>query len=329
MSKDLFTHLIIKSFQGGLTVEEQKMLDQWLIEDESHRLLFDKLKSSWNESEDYKADFHVDLDKGWQSILSKIGNAKDRPKIIPLWRQPAIRIAASLVLLIGLIWAGVNYFGSTSIEVPYTTVLTSKDEIKEITLPDGSMITLNESSRMTYSNAFDRRNVLLDGEALFQVEHDSEHPFTVVASESLTKVLGTTFNVNAYTTDISVSLIEGSVAFVSPEEEEVVLLPGETLNYDADHALLSKSAHETQNFDSWKTGILAFEQTSVQEVITDLEEYFDLDIKLENQSEVPCLFTGTFNNSSYDEILEVLSFTFDLNQSERDGNSYLVINNCQ
>jgi len=327
MSKDLFTHLILKSFQGTLTKEEQQQLEQWLKEDATHRELFDKLEISWKQAESYKEDFHVDLDKGWQSIQSRISEVKETPRIIPFWQLSAVRIAASLVLLIGIGWVAINFFSKSNADL-YATHITSSDEVREISLPDGTTVWLNENSEISYPKKFNQRDVSLSGEAEFKVTHDAANPFTVAASGTKTTVLGTTFNVDATHELVSVSLIEGSVAFASPSEEKLILEPGETASYNASKGVLAKQVHPTNNFNSWKTGELAFDQQSIDQVVSDLEHHFDMEIELSNESEQPCLFTGTFKEPSFDEIIDVLSFTFSLNHSERDGTSFLVINSC-
>jgi len=329
MSKDLFTHLILKSFRSELSQEEQQQLEQWLKEDATHRELHDTLEASWKKSDQYKQDFQVDLDKGWQSIQSRISDMKETPRIIPFWQQPAIRIAASLVLLIGIAWAALNFFGSGPSSDLYTSHVTLEDEIKEIALPDGSTVTLNENSELRFNTAFSQRSIDLKGEAQFKVEHDSQRPFTVAAAGTKTTVLGTTFNVDSDVEEVNVSLIEGSVAFSSPSEEEVILAPGETANYNAVKGVLAKRVHTTENFNSWKTGVLAFDQQPLEKVVSDLESHFDMEIELFNESEQACLFTGTFKEPSFDEIIDVLSFTFSLNHSERDRTSQLVIHSCQ
>ncbi|MCP4123013.1 MAG: DUF4974 domain-containing protein [Bacteroidetes bacterium] len=328
MSKDLFTHLILKSFQGTLTTEEQQQLEQWLKEDATHHELFDKLETSWKQAESYKEDFHVDLDKGWQSIQSRISEVKETPRIIPFWQLSAVRIAASLVLLIGIGWAALNFFNRDHAG-QFATHITSSDEVKEISLPDGTTVWLNENSEISYPEKFNQRDVNLSGEAEFKVTHDATNPFTVAASGTKTTVLGTTFNVDATNEMVSVSLIEGRIAFASPEEEEVILAPGETASYNAAEGVLTQQVHSTQNFNSWKTGELDFDQQPLEVVVDDLEEYFEINIDLKNESEEACLFTGTFKEPSFDEILDVLSFTFSLNHSEREGTSQLVIHSCQ
>ncbi|MEZ5002125.1 MAG: FecR domain-containing protein [Chitinophagales bacterium] len=329
MSKDLFTHLILKHFQGTITKEEQLELDRWLKEDAAHQQLYKQLELSWQHSEDYKSDFQVDLDKGWKSISSRIEHQNKSKKVIPLYRQPALRIAASVILLLGVIWLVATLSSSPNNDVLWSSVQTNEGEVKSVTLPDSSTVWLNENSIIKYTTAFSERIVQLTGEAEFNVQHNAESPFTVVANGSKTTVLGTQFNVLTTDNAVNVSLIEGRVSFESPEANKVFLMPGQTAKYDPVNKEVKVVKTKTENINAWRTGMLAFDNEPIENVVSDLEAYFNLTIQLKNESPLECLFTGTFKTPTYDEVMAVLSFTFDLNQSEDNGLQILTINSCQ
>ncbi|MEZ5010111.1 MAG: FecR domain-containing protein [Chitinophagales bacterium] len=329
MSKDLFTHLILKQFQGTITKEEQRELERWLKEDDSHRQLYEQLKVSWNNAEDYKADFQVDLDKGWSAISSKIEPVNKSKLVIPFYQRSVFRIAASVVLLLGIAWMVATFFNSSNSKNVWASVTTLENEVKSITLPDSSEVWLNENSELKYLKQFKSRSVQLKGEAEFSVQHDAEHPFKVDAAGTKTTVLGTTFNVSTKDNEVDVSLIEGRVSFESPEANTVFLSPGQTANYDSSDKSVKVIKTNSPNFNAWKTGVLSFDRQPIDNVIKDLQAYFDIEIQLQNESNVECLFTGTFKEPSYKEVLEVLAFTFDLNQSEENNIHTLVIKNCQ
>ncbi len=329
MSKDLFTHLILKQFQGAITKAEQQELERWLAEDNNHRQLYDQLKVSWENSEDYKANFQLDLDKGWSAISTKIEETSKSEKVIPFYRKSVFRIAASVVLLLGVAWMVSTFFNTVGNEDVWASVTTTEGEVKFITLPDSSTVWLNENSELKYSSLFKTRNVQLNGEAEFEVKHDAEHPLTVAAAGTKTTVLGTIFNVSTKEEYVGVSLIEGRVSFESPEADKVFLSPGQSANYDISNKKVNVTQTKSPNFNAWKTNVLSFENQPVRSVVKDLQSYFNLDIQLVNESAVECLFTGTFKEPSFQEILDVLSFTFDLNQSEQNELHILTIKNCK
>ena len=99
--------------------------------------------------------------------------------------------------------------------------------------------------------------------------------------------------------------------------------------YNKSLGSLSRIESVTPNFNSWQTRNLSFEENVLSDVIKDMEDYFDLDIQLETKGEEQCLFTGTFTDPSYADVIEVLAFTFDLNQIDNDGNPVIVVNNCK
>lgn len=330
MSKDLFTILIIKRFRGEISREEDKQLADWLNEDSSHMDLYNDLEKSWNHAGEYKSDFKADLDKGWQQVSAKIRPEDRVRRIVPVWNRPVFRIAASMVILIGLAWASYWFLDKGSNEVAMVTVSSSEGEVREVNLPDGSSVWLNENSELKYPADFKARNVMLSGEAEFSVTHDEEHPFRVNTDGAVTRVLGTRFNVSAYPSSrsVEVSLMEGKVSFKGPEKDEVILEPGEFATWDRESNSVTTAVSPTSNANAWHTGTLTFNGSSLEDVAADLEDYFDTNIDIFLPDSSSCTFTGTFRDPDLQKIIEVLAFTFDLNHTERDGNYHIIINKC-
>ena len=94
-------------------------------------------------------------------------------------------------------------------------------------------------------------------------------------------------------------------------------------------ANITKQLTASSNFDSWTTRSLSFNGTAIDEVVADLETYFDRTIVLNNTSSTPCLFTGTFKEPTYESITEVLAFTFDLNQTKDGTTEVWTIESCE
>src|SRR5699024_9510107 len=112
-------------------------------------------------------------------------------------------------------------------------ISTGENQIKTIVLQDSSQITLNENSVLEFPDEFSDtlRYVRLQGEAYFDVKHDSDKPFRVITDSVFTQVLGTTFNIQTHKSEISVALISGSVHVQGLGVEEL-LRPYEKLNLD-------------------------------------------------------------------------------------------------
>lgn len=154
----------------------------------------------------------------------------------------------------------------------------------ELILPDGSRVWLNAGSRLIYPDKFENKNreVLLIGEAFFEVEHNENQPFIVQTTDIRIKVLGTHFNVSAYPTDqvIETVLSQGKVR---QEQNNSNMFSESTDIYPGQMAVFNKTERTTQvkevdveNFTLWKEGLLKFESTDMSRLIKKLERYFNI-----------------------------------------------------
>jgi len=141
----------------------------------------------------------------------------------------------------------------------------------QLTLPDGTNVWLNAASSITYPCAFtgDERKVKITGEVYFEVAKDKSKPFLVTAGDQEIEVLGTHFNVNAYTDEdhIKTSLLEGSVRV-----NNVLLHPGQAF------AQGKTMATNVEQDIAWKNGVFNFNNQSLAQVMRQLARWYDLEI---------------------------------------------------
>lgn len=312
MDKEFYINLITKHLSGEISEKEQKELNKWHLHGNENNALFERMQTAWKQAEKYKTEFNPNIKNAWNKIESKTSKTK-----VVLFTNWYISAAASVLLLLGLSWLA---FHNKTI-----TVNTQALEQKEIFLPDGTMVSLNENSQLSYSKKFKTRSVSLNGEAFFDVVHNAQKPFAVSAGKTSTLVLGTSFNIKYIENNkIDVSLVSGKIAFESPENEKLILSPGEQILYSLETNTISKSEFENQNFIAWKTSILEYDNTELEKVISDVNLLYKSGITLK-QNGNNCRFTGTFENSSTKEIIEVLSFTYNM---DYDDNKILSIKTC-
>ncbi len=169
----------------------------------------------------------------------------------------------------------------------YNTISTPKGRFFQIVLPDQTKVWLNAASSLRYPTVFasNERRVEIDGEAYFEVAKNPNAPFIVkVNDETSVKVLGTHFNINAYTNEdeIRTTLLEGSVE-VSGKNGQATIKPGQ-------QAKISRQSNNTVqiagsvNIDkvmAWKNGSFDFEDASLEEVMHQLERWYDIDVAYE------------------------------------------------
>jgi len=156
-----------------------------------------------------------------------------RPRPILLW------VTVGCALITGLLWLKLPKTRSPTLPDRPSEIVTSTSKSK-VQLPDGSTVILNRQSRLTYNKDFgvSRREISLTGEAYFDISRNKSVPLTVTAGSVKIRVIGTSFNVRAYTTDSTVetSLIRGSIEVCSADDPErtIRMRPNEKIIFGKD-----------------------------------------------------------------------------------------------
>ena len=169
--------------------------------------------------------------------------------------------------------------------------------------------------------------IVIHGEAFCDVTHSLNKPFIIRDKNTQTTVLGTSFNLSS-TDSTSLTLVDGEVSFkdIKNDLKEVIITPGNTVTYN--NKQIKNFTTQNINFDSWKTGILSFNNSDIRYVEQILKNHYKTDINFNLNNNVSCLFTGDFDNESIQDILEVMKFTYDLNYTQTDNTYSITINNC-
>ncbi|MCO6495957.1 MAG: FecR domain-containing protein [Bacteroidetes bacterium] len=215
-------------------------------------------------------------------------------------------VAASVALLLAFSsYFLVQKFSTNPIEY----VATTHNEI--VKLDDGTIITLNRNSKITTDSKFGKshRNVTLIGEAFFEVNKNTAIPFIVKTGSLQTKVTGTKFDVESYSTGYThVALTEGSVELILNNKNAASLRPGELAIINHSKNEVQISTFESGKTLSWLESKLMFENTPLSEVINRLEEV--LGVKFDYPKELDSvLITTSFTELNPELIAEVLSQT--------------------
>jgi len=184
-------------------------------------------------------------------------------------------------------------------QVVYNSFSTPKGSTFQLLLPDGTKVWLNAETTLRFPVAFAsvKRVVELDGEAYFEVAHNSSKPFEVLANGSLIKVLGTHFNVSAYRTDrqMATTLVEGSVN-VSKNGNALILKPGQQALIDSKTNTISKLEVDVNSILAWKNGYFRFENETIENIISVISRWYDIE-EVEYKGSFSDRFTGTFQRS--------------------------------
>lgn len=205
-------------------------------------------------------------------------------------------------------------------------------QTRELTLPDGTLLTLGAESRVTWPESFTgrERRIFLDGEVTAKVAKDAEHPFIIRSGDIDVRVHGTTFNFKSYrnNTLVEMMLLEGSVSMDIHSEKgvrEVRLTPGDIAQYDrqAGDVILGKISPESFKIFSEERSF-SFFNVPLSDIAADLERSFGTEIVIADQSIVSRRFLAFFtNHESLEEILRLLSANGNLRIVQSGGVVYL------
>jgi transmembrane sensor len=320
-----------KHFRNEITSEEKHQLEEWLHSDENKNI-FAEIENIWKLTG--RSDFNVnpDIDKEW----ARFNSLKENPASLEYlevkknvnlheFKKWGLRIAA--ILLVGITIYTAFKILKPSAEKELFVSISSNKEIKEITLPDGSVITMNKETTIQYPAKFKsgNRKVTLTGEAFFEVTKGNG-TFTVLAGKTRTIVLGTKFNINASAdkefTELYVS--EGKVQFSRADTiNNEVFAVGDIGIYNNISGKILREKSADPNKIAWKTGELIFNNCRLDQIQSSVSEYFSQQIIVD--PEIKNLqFTGRFNQPKLDEFLEVIATSLAVNYIEKNDTIYIM-----
>ncbi|MDB5151481.1 MAG: FecR protein [Mucilaginibacter sp.] len=205
-------------------------------------------------------------------------------------------------------YAGAND-GDTPATLVYNTAATPRGGQYQFILSDGTKVWLNSASSIKYPVAFagNERKVELNGEAYFEVAHNAGKPFRVASNGQTVEVLGTHFNINAYSdeTMVKTTLLEGSVKVFSPTGTKIIK-PGEQARFKEGNITVKNV--DVAEAIAWKNGFFYFEDNTLQDVMKQLSRWYDVDVKYQGQLPERQFSGEISRNINASQMLDILSF---------------------
>ncbi|MDN5210740.1 FecR domain-containing protein [Fulvivirgaceae bacterium BMA12] len=243
-----------------------------------------------------------------------------------------LKIAAVVAILIGFLYLfnSGTYRKTKDLAVAPPTIMLSKQtsygEQKTVKLPDGTIVRLNYGSRLIFPSEFgdSSRQVTLSGEAFFDVKPNPDKPFIITTKDVQTIVLGTSFNINAYSDEdeIQVMVVTGKVRVQNGADadklEDVMLLPYEMVSLHRLTGRVVKEKYDPSEYLAWKEWTLIFRKATFDEIIDKLEKWYGVDIQIDQDLHIQGRFNGEFHNQSLEYVLKGLSFSNRINFELKD-----------
>jgi len=253
----------------------------------------------------------------WDNIRAEIQRHAPvkQATIIPFF----IKVAAAITLL--------AVFGSVFwlMRDHRNTVTTAHNEVTKVILPDHSVVMLNGNSTLRYDTDWDTdapREVWIDGEAFFKVKHinrdtlhiDPAHRFIVHSNNLDIEVLGTSFNVQQHEEKTNVTLISGKVKVQftgapSAQAPDVIMLPGDFVEYGAQKLLARKKLPNPERATSWMKQEILFTNPYLKDIVKILESDYGYTVEVKEAALLELRIEGEISVSSVDELLSTVSAT--------------------
>jgi ferric-dicitrate binding protein FerR (iron transport regulator) len=343
MKKEISPELIKKYLAGECSPEELRLVNRWYNSFENEEGLISSLDEQ--QQLDLKSKMLSKVKKNIHQQKKITATTKVDRNLSNRFALYA-KIAAMTVIVAGLSFFIINYSTINNPDTKQEMLVNTRETVREIanhqvdskkiSLPDGSTIWLSANSTIKHPANFEThiREVYLDGEAFFDVKRDTLRPFIIHSGHLTTRVLGTSFTIRAYQQDprIEVSVVTGKVSvYVKPEAEtkvakdenkaspqidskagELVLLPNEKATFSKINLALQREPIEPlPKKNRWAPASLSFQNTSIRQVVKELNQQFDAEILIEDQAINNCTIRADFTNQNLPLIIELICKSID------------------
>lgn len=328
--------LMAKYFANECSNEEKKELQLWINETIENEILFFETQKNWEILNLNNTMKEVNVDNAWEKVKSRIEKDEENKTTEYITKSNVFYLSSFLKFAaLGLILIGIG-FVSTRIYKTYNgnkqiEYIANNTDRNEITLSDGTIVTLYPTSKLIYQKQFaaNERKVKLQGEAFFNVAKNPQKPFIVEVQNTEVKVLGTSFNVSSSLTNNKVEVfVETGLVQVTKklgENESVLIFPGELVTVTDQH--INHSKNTDYNIIAWKTKQITFKEEPLNNVISTLNKVYNSRISCSDSTILNQRFTSTFKNQTLDSVLSVICLAFDLKVVDDNGEIRIVQNN--
>jgi ferric-dicitrate binding protein FerR (iron transport regulator) len=308
--------LLVKYLLGEASPSEEAAVQQWIAGSPDNARYAEHFRLIWEQSKKLAVHSTVSEAAAWERFRQRTEQAVQAPaRTRTINLRSLVRVAAVLVVMLG---AGLIAYRMN--RTPELLSVRSEGAPVTATLPDGSVVTLNRSSSLSYPEHFngDTRSVQLKGEAFFNITPDKTHPFIIDANGVAVKVVGTSFNVKT-TKDETEVIVETGIVEVRKKNNAVKLNPHEKATVSKNQATPVKQNNTDELYNYYRTKKFVCNDVSLSRFAAVLSEAYGVQIVLGDERLRNLSLNTTFENDSLDGILAVIESTFNIRAEQRGG----------
>jgi ferric-dicitrate binding protein FerR (iron transport regulator) len=309
-------NLIVRHLTGKATEKEEKELLDWIEEREENKNFFLQTKSVWQTTGSAKIDFSPD--KEWKKIHKRIN--KSEPSFPRSFWIRFAKTAAVFIFAFTIGWILKTHLTQNTGRT-WLQVQVPAGQITKVVLSDGSKVWIDSETTFRYPSDFSQngRNVILDGQAYFEVAENRNSPFTVSTDLMDVKVLGTRFSLSAYKEDrqVRATLLDGEIVLKNKisESKESILYPGDQARYDkkTNELKIQHLPDKEQGEIGWLNGRYEFFDEPLYHILNVASRWYNVDFIINDDSLKNNRFTGVMKRDyPVDQLLKLIQKTSDV-----------------
>lgn len=309
--------VLITYMLGEALPETSQQVAEWINANAANKKQYEQFRIIWDKSLDFTYNGEPNAHASLQRLKQKAHlQNKSKTKIgyvntKMLW----LKIAATILVI-----AGCGFF--YIYQHHYRTIqLASTNAVKVDTLSDGSIVTLNKESTMTYPVNFrgnERKVILNRGEAFFNVAENRAKPFIISSGGTTIRVVGTSFNVKKKASDIEV-IVETGIVQITQNSHSITLVKGEKALVEKNSSMLRKEKNPDLLYNYYRSKEFVAENTPLWRMVDVLNEAYNTKIVIARKEAKYLPLNTTFKNESLDNILAIICRTFGTTVEQKDG----------
>lgn len=314
--------LLVKYILGESTVDEIKVVENWVNLNNDNLAYFNQFKLIWESSAKLNTSSEINVDETWIEFKQLVKQKESPKKLTPLYRYPLwLKVAASLFILLGAVAIIYTYKSFMPIQMlDYHTA----SNIEKITLEDGSELTMNKYSTVSYPEKFNgksREITLEKGEVFFSITKDTDRPFLIHVHDAVVKVVGTSFNIKIDSSSSEVIVETGSVEVIQ-NNNSIQLKPKERADIAYGVSII-KTKNEDDFYNYYRTKQIVANNTPLWRIVEILNTAYDVDITIKDKSLAERKLSTVLILNSLAQNLDLIEETFNV-KIHHDENSISI-----
>jgi transmembrane sensor len=303
---------------GACTQNEEVSFEEWRDRSESHARAYAETEHAWNQWKQLQSS-----ERMREMTAAAMAATAPRRRHIPAGRLWGPLLAAACIVA-AVVVGGIELLPRL-LSPPPVTYSTTLGEQRTEQLPDGTRVTLNTETALQVRYGHGQREVVLQhGEALFDVVHDTAHPFVVTAGDGSVTDLGTKFAIRDDSGTAIVTLLQGRVE-IAAQDERKQLTPGEQARYGARVAGISVRKVDPTAVTAWLRGRLDFNGMPLAQAIADANRYSTVKLRLGDPKLAEMPVGGSFRAGDNAAIAAALSAVFPVRVARNDAHEIVLM----